>query len=142
MEPRIKTLEEIGTEDRAREAEHAIYCALKDNHITNQLKKTEKLKEKNRRAKAKRIANKSPITTCIINYLRECASKKRKKNNTIVISLEKVKTILHQHHCTCSVCEYVRGMKAAAAGAGHLLKKTHTVSFSPYKQTITLQLAA
>lgn len=142
MIPRVKTIDEIGFEDQVRECEHAIYCALKENHIVNQLKKNEKLKEKNRRSKAKRIENKSPVTTCIIDYLRQCASKKRKKQKTLIVSLEEVARIAKQSDCDCSLCEYVRSMRAAAAGAGHLLKETHTVSFSPYAHTITLTAAA
>ena len=139
MEPRIRTIDEIGSEDRARACEHEIHCALMAQYIVKQQLKIKKLKEKNERSKQRRVEEKSPIITCITNYVCE-----RAKLNvpTMVISLEHVSQMLADKiHCTCSICEYVRSMKSAAAGAGHFLKGTHTVTFSPYDKTITLKAA-
>lgn len=134
---RNRNLEQIGYEDQIREYERMIYKALMLQRFMDEEYKIKRIKEKNKNSKKKRETEKSPLTTCIMKYVLQNAV-----SNNMVISVTDIYEICRQQNCSSSMSECVRCMKAAAAGAGHFLRDTHKVSFSPYESTITLQAAA
>lgn len=137
MKPQIKTLEQIGKEDLARQCEDALLHAILLQQFNKRKYKQQRAEEKNIYHKARREENKSPVTTFIMDYLCLRAA----KSEMATISLQEL-SVLVSSTCACTFCEYVRAMKAAAAGAGHRLRETHTVAFSQYDNTISLSLKA
>lgn len=136
---KLKLIEEIALEDERRICNHSVKKAVNLQLFLDAQESEKRQRERNKFRKERRNNKKSALTSDIMAYVKKAAPTKK---GALVISLLEIARFFHSQQCDCSLCEYVRHMRAAAAGVGHLLKSTHHVSFSQYDNTITLTAVA